>query len=49
PQRVHRLLTPPDRLPVTRRLGLTATAALVPMVPLMVAFVPGLRALGWGG
>ncbi|MFC8347190.1 M56 family metallopeptidase [Streptomyces sp. NPDC057280] len=48
PQRVHRLLTPPDRLPAGRRLGLTATAALVPLVPLLVAFVPGLRALGWG-
>ncbi|MDT0439856.1 MULTISPECIES: M56 family metallopeptidase [Streptomyces] len=46
PQRVHRLLTPPDRLTPTRRLGLTATAALVPVVPVLVAFVPGLRALG---
>lgn len=46
PQRVHRLLTPPDRLTATRRLGLTATAALVPVVPVLVAFVPGLRALG---
>lgn len=45
-QRVHRLLTPPDRLPPARRLGLTATAALVPVVPVLVAFVPGLRALG---
>ncbi|MET7571864.1 M56 family metallopeptidase [Streptomyces sp. NPDC005492] len=46
PQRVHRLLTPPDRLTAMRRLGLTATAALVPVVPVLVAFVPGLRALG---
>lgn len=46
PQRVHRLLTPPDRLPAIHRLGLTATAALVPVVPVLVAFVPGLRALG---
>jgi Zn-dependent protease with chaperone function len=46
PQRVHRLLTPPDRFTATRRLGLTATAALVPVVPVLVAFVPGLRALG---
>jgi hypothetical protein len=46
PQRVNRLLTPPDRLTAMRRLGLTATAALVPVVPVLVAFVPGLRALG---
>jgi len=46
PQRVHRLLTPPDRLPPTRRLKLTAAAALVPVIPLLVAFGPGLRALG---
>ncbi|MGC5568090.1 M56 family metallopeptidase [Streptomyces sp. FR-108] len=46
PQRVHRLLTPPDRLPPTRRLRLTAAAALVPVIPLLVAFGPGLRALG---
>ncbi|MFE2264478.1 M56 family metallopeptidase [Streptomyces griseosporeus] len=46
PQRVNRLLTPPDRLTAGRRLRLTATAALVPVVPLLVAFVPGLRALG---
>ncbi|MFJ8938969.1 M56 family metallopeptidase [Streptomyces sp. NPDC102365] len=45
PQRVHRLLTPPDRLPPTRRLRLTAAAALVPVIPLLVAFGPGLRAL----
>ncbi|MGW2645974.1 M56 family metallopeptidase [Streptomyces sp. NPDC001393] len=46
PQRVHRLLTPPDRLPALRRLRLTAVAALVPVVPVLVALVPGLRALG---
>ncbi|MEU6139390.1 M56 family metallopeptidase [Streptomyces sp. NPDC047081] len=45
-QRVHRLLTPPARLTPARRLGLTATATLVPVVPVLVAFVPGLRALG---
>ncbi|NNN29103.1 M56 family metallopeptidase [Streptomyces sp. S3(2020)] len=46
PQRVNRLLTPPDRLTAVHRLRLTATAALVPVVPVLVAFVPGLRALG---
>ncbi|MBG0857258.1 M56 family metallopeptidase [Streptomyces spinoverrucosus] len=46
PQRVHRLLTPPARLTAAHRLRLTATAAMVPVVPLLVAFVPGLRALG---
>ncbi|MFD8393916.1 M56 family metallopeptidase [Streptomyces sp. NPDC059680] len=46
PQRVHRLLTPPDRLPALRRLRLTAVAALVPVIPVLVALIPGLRALG---
>ncbi|MFF3326888.1 M56 family metallopeptidase [Streptomyces sp. NPDC002889] len=46
PQRVNRLLTPVPRLSTGRRLRLTAAAALVPLVPLLVAFVPGLRALG---
>ncbi|RMB80805.1 M56 family metallopeptidase [Streptomyces shenzhenensis] len=46
PQRVHRLLAPPDRLPAMRRLRLTAAAALVPVVPVLVTLVPGLRALG---
>ncbi|MGW6544387.1 M56 family metallopeptidase [Streptomyces massasporeus] len=46
PARVRRLLTPPDRLTAARRLRLTAAAALVPVVPVLVAFVPGLRALG---
>ncbi|ARP74531.1 hypothetical protein LK07_30935 [Streptomyces pluripotens] len=45
PQRVYRLLTPPNRLPALRRLRLTATAALVPLVPVLVTLVPGLRAL----
>ncbi|MDQ0989272.1 M56 family metallopeptidase [Streptomyces sp. V3I7] len=45
PQRVHRLLTPPDRLPAIHRLRLTAAAALVPAIPVLVAFVPGLQAL----
>ncbi|WP_329214094.1 M56 family metallopeptidase [Streptomyces sp. NBC_01485] len=46
PQRVHRLLTPPDRLTVARRLRLTAAASLVPVIPVLVALVPGLHALG---
>ncbi|MFD1657692.1 M56 family metallopeptidase [Streptomyces caeni] len=46
PERVHRLLTPPNRLPAVHRLRLTATAALVPVIPVLVTFVPGLRALG---
>ncbi|MER7049710.1 M56 family metallopeptidase [Streptomyces jumonjinensis] len=46
PQRVHRLLSATPRLTPGRRLRLTAAAALVPVVPLLVAFVPALRALG---
>ncbi|MFI9583401.1 M56 family metallopeptidase [Streptomyces sp. NPDC052236] len=46
PRRVDRLLAPVERLTAGRRLRLTAAAALVPVVPLLVAFVPGLRALG---
>jgi Zn-dependent protease with chaperone function len=46
PERVHRLLTPPVRLTAARRLRLTVLASLVPVVPVLVAFVPGLRALG---
>ncbi|WP_405622584.1 M56 family metallopeptidase [Streptomyces sp. NBC_00076] len=46
PRRVHRLLAPPVRFTAARRLRLTAAAALVPVVPVLVAFVPGLRALG---
>lgn len=45
PQRVHRLLTPAPRLPVASRLRMTAVAAMVPVVPVLVAFVPGLSAL----
>ncbi|MFF4248495.1 M56 family metallopeptidase [Streptomyces sp. NPDC001822] len=46
PLRVDRLLAPTQRLSAGRRLRLTAAAALVPVVPLLVAFVPGLSALG---
>ncbi|MFI5618809.1 M56 family metallopeptidase [Streptomyces sp. NPDC051567] len=45
PQRVRRLLSAAPRLPAGRRLRLTALATLVPAVPLLVAFVPGLSAL----
>ncbi|MFH8519250.1 M56 family metallopeptidase [Streptomyces gelaticus] len=45
PLRVNRLLTPAERLTTGRRLRLTAAAALVPVVPLLVAFIPGLSAL----
>ncbi|MDH2388947.1 M48 family metalloprotease [Streptomyces sp. HNM0663] len=46
PQRVNRLLSPVPRLTAGRRLRLTAAAALAPVAPLLVAFAPGLRALG---
>jgi Zn-dependent protease with chaperone function len=46
PQRVSRLLTPPNRLTAGRRLRLTAAAALAPVIPVLVTFGPGLRALG---
>jgi Zn-dependent protease with chaperone function len=46
PARVHRLLAPRSRLSPLNRLRLTAAAALIPLVPLLVTFVPGLRALG---
>ncbi|MEU7279924.1 M56 family metallopeptidase [Streptomyces sp. NPDC045431] len=46
PQRVNRLLAAAPRLTAARRLRLTAAAALVPVVPVLVAFVPALRALG---
>ncbi|MFI9121375.1 M56 family metallopeptidase [Streptomyces bikiniensis] len=46
PQRVNRLLTAAPRLTAGRRLRLTAAASLVPVVPLLVAFVPALRVLG---
>lgn len=45
-ERVNRLLTPPARMTAARKLRLTALASLVPVVPVLVAFVPGLRALG---
>ncbi|NGN64466.1 M56 family metallopeptidase [Streptomyces sp. A7024] len=45
PQRVDRLLAPGPRLTPGRRLRMTACAALVPAVPLLVAFVPGLSTL----
>ncbi|WP_327358252.1 M56 family metallopeptidase [Streptomyces sp. NBC_01304] len=46
PERVHRLLTPEPRLTAGRRLRLTAAGALVPVVPVLVAFMPGLSTLG---
>ncbi|WP_049580305.1 M56 family metallopeptidase [Streptomyces sp. SBT349] len=46
PYRVHRLLRPRERLTAGRRLRLTAAATLVPAVPLLVTFAPGLHALG---
>ncbi|HCA84369.1 MAG TPA: hypothetical protein DEQ61_01975 [Streptomyces sp.] len=46
PDRVDRLLAAHPRLSPARRLRLTAAAAMVPVVPVLVAFVPGLRALG---
>ncbi|MCM2579812.1 M56 family metallopeptidase [Streptomyces meridianus] len=46
PQRVDRLLSAAPRLAPVRRLQLTAAAALVPVVPLLMTFAPGLRALG---
>ncbi|MFF8278946.1 M56 family metallopeptidase [Streptomyces lateritius] len=46
PQRVNRLLAAAPRLTAGRRLRLTAAAALVPVVPVLVAFVPALRVLG---
>ncbi|WMX48240.1 M56 family metallopeptidase [Streptomyces roseicoloratus] len=45
PQRVNRLLGAAPRLTAARRLRLTAAAALVPVVPVLVAFVPALTAL----
>lgn len=48
PQRVNRLLTAAPRLTAYRRLRLTAAASLVPVVPVLVAFVPALSALGQG-
>ncbi|WP_330477277.1 M56 family metallopeptidase [Streptomyces platensis] len=45
PQRVDRLLAPAPRFTPARRLRMTAVAALVPAIPLLVTFIPGLRAL----
>ncbi|MER5728810.1 M56 family metallopeptidase [Streptomyces sp. NPDC002138] len=45
PQRVRRLLAAVPRLSAVRRLRLTALAALVPAIPVLVAFVPGLSTL----
>lgn len=45
PRRVNRLLTPAPRFTTARRWRLTAAAALVPIVPVLVTFVPALRAL----
>lgn len=45
PRRVNRLLTNRPRLTPGHRLRLTAAAALVPAVPLLVALAPGLSAL----
>ncbi|MEU8785738.1 M56 family metallopeptidase [Streptomyces sp. NPDC048637] len=45
PERVDRLLAPAPRFTPGRRLRMTAVAALVPAVPLLVTFIPGLSAL----
>jgi hypothetical protein len=45
PGRVHRLLDPAPRLPLARRVRLSACALLVPAVPLLIAFGPGIGAL----
>ncbi|MET8682499.1 M56 family metallopeptidase [Streptomyces sp. NPDC004647] len=45
PQRVDRLLAPGPRLTPARRLRLTAAAAFVPVVPLLLALVPALSVL----
>ncbi|GAB2626558.1 M56 family metallopeptidase [Streptomyces capparidis] len=45
PRRVHRLLAPQPRLPLGRRMRLTVLAMLVPAVPLLVTFGPGLHAM----
>jgi hypothetical protein len=44
---VHRLLDPAPRLPLARRVRMSACALLVPAVPLLIAFGPGLGALTW--
>jgi Zn-dependent protease with chaperone function len=45
PGRVNRLLEPARRLTPGRRMRVTAMSLLVPAVPLLVAFGPGLHAL----
>jgi hypothetical protein len=45
PGRVNRLLDPGPRLSRAHRARVTALATLVPVIPLLVAFGPGLRAL----
>ncbi|MFF4790839.1 M56 family metallopeptidase [Streptomyces sp. NPDC001276] len=45
-ERVDRLLEPPPRLDRRRRALTTAVAALVPLLPLLITFAPGLTALG---
>ncbi len=45
PGRVHRLLDPAPRLPLGRRMRMSAFALLIPAIPLLVAFGPGLGAL----
>jgi Zn-dependent protease with chaperone function len=47
PGRVHRLLDPAPRLPLARRVRMSACALLAPAVPLLIAFGPGLGALTW--
>ncbi|MGC4995866.1 MULTISPECIES: M56 family metallopeptidase [unclassified Streptomyces] len=44
-ERVDRLLEPPPRLPRGHRALTTAVAALVPLLPLLITFAPGLTAL----
>ncbi|MFI8087895.1 M56 family metallopeptidase [Streptomyces sp. NPDC086080] len=44
-ERVDRLLEPPPRLGRRHRALATAAAALVPLVPLLITFAPGLTAL----
>lgn len=45
PGRVSRLLDPAPRLPLARRVRLSACALLVPAVPLLIALGPGIGAL----
>ncbi|MEU6541323.1 M56 family metallopeptidase [Streptomyces sp. NPDC047000] len=45
-ERVDRLLQPPPRLDRRRRALTTTAAALVPLIPLLITFTPGLTALG---